>query len=146
MNPQSVHSRSLRLSALFTPLLLRDEGEGSTGALPLILFLLLCFMISASHLSAQNASPTASANDPVIEFVQNQVEVLRAGAKTWDAASTDKNHNMLHPGDQLRTGDNSRVGLRLPGHKATLILDGNSRFLVPAQREKSAFDLLRGRL
>jgi len=119
-------------------------SASGSPALWLCLLAVIGLVTDPCRLCAQNPP---GAKEPIIEFVQNQVEVLRAGAKTWDAASTDTNHNTLHPGDQLRTGENSRVGLRLPSHKATLILDGNSRFLVPAERqEKSAFELLRGRL
>ncbi len=83
---------------------------------------------------------------PTIEFVQNQVEILRAGSTTWDLASANTNHNTLNPGDQLRTGENSKVGLRLPGERATLILDGYSRLILPVdQDQKSAIKLLNGR-
>ena len=94
-----------------------------------VIAVLLCFVTTALRLVA---AEVVAPSEPVIEFTQNQVEVLRAGSKTWDAASTNRSHNTLRPGDELRTGENSRVGLRLPGHKATLILDSNSRFIVPA--------------
>ena len=105
---------------------------------------LLCLLSSVAHSSgAQSTVPS----NPAIEFIQNRAEILRAGSKTWDAASTNKSHNSLYPGDELRTGENSRVGLRLSGHKATLILDSNSRFIIPSSPQKnSAFELLKGRL
>ena len=107
----------------------------------------LCFLTTGRVLAADPSSRSPGNKDVFIEFTQNQVEVLRAGAKTWDAGSTNAPHNSLHPGDELRTGENSRVGLRLPRHQATLILDSNSRFLIPRQPEdKSAFEILKGRL
>jgi outer membrane receptor protein involved in Fe transport/predicted Zn-dependent protease len=107
-----------------------------------LLFAILCFFPGGLRLVAAESGVSA---EPVIEFIQNQVEVLRAGSRTWDAVSTNKSHNTLHPGDELRTGNNSRVGLRLPEHKATLILDSNSRFIVPSA-PRSAFEILKGRL
>ena len=108
----------------------------------------VCFVLTAFTSPAQNAVATkAQSGFPVLEFVQNKVEVLRFGSKTWDVASTDTNHNTLHSGDRLRTGENSRVGLRLPEHRAMLILDANSYLIVPNEpQEKSSFELLSGRL
>src|SRR5436190_24167183 len=86
---------------------------------------IVCLFSTVRLFSGEATAPASPEKDVLIEFTQNQVDVLRAGSKTWDTASTNKN-NRLYAGDQLRTGDNSRVGLRLPGHKAMLILDSNS--------------------
>jgi Tfp pilus assembly protein PilF len=86
-------------------------------------------------------------SNAVIEFVQNDVEVLRSGSTIWDKASSDPKHHLLTPGDQIRTGENSRAGLYSPEHQATIILDANSLFVVPKeQRARSYFELLFGRL
>src|ERR1043165_4461828 len=122
-------------------------GNGRDSYWPVLAASIWLSTVGSLAEAQQPLPPQGQVKNPVIEFVQNQVEVLRAGSKTWDEASTNKNHNTLFPGDQLRTGENSRAGLRLPNYKATLILDGNSHFLVPSERkEKSAFELLKGRL
>ena len=122
-------------------------GNGRDSYWPFLAASIWLSTVGSLAEAQQPLPPQGQVKNPVIEFVQNQVEVLRAGSKTWDEASTNKNHNTLFPGDQLRTGENSRAGLRLPNYKATLILDGNSHFLVPPERkEKSAFELLKGRL
>jgi tetratricopeptide (TPR) repeat protein len=122
-------------------------GNGRDSYWPFLAASIWLSTVGSLAEAQQPLPPQGQVKNPVIEFVQNQVEVLRAGSKTWDEASTNKNHSTLLPGDQLRTGENSRAGLRLPNHRATLILDGNSHFLVPSERkEKSAFELLKGRL
>jgi tetratricopeptide (TPR) repeat protein len=58
---------------------------------------------------SQSAPPAAGTNEIRIVELQNLVEVSPAGAKTWVLTQTNQ---LLHPGDRLRTGPNSRVALR----------------------------------
>lgn len=46
----------------------------------------------------------------VLLELENSVEVRRAGARVWDAGTTNQ---VLYPGDQVKTGERSRAVLRL---------------------------------
>jgi len=58
---------------------------------------------------AQSSSPAIGTNEILIVEAQNIVEVSPPGATTWILTRTNQ---LLHPGDRLRTGPNSRVALR----------------------------------
>jgi len=119
----------------------------SLGIQKMELVILLCILLVQLRVLAEDAVAASQTNSAIIEFVQNQVEVKGVNSKRWDKATADPKYNILYPGDQLRTGNNSRAGLRLLGHKTTMILDANSSVLIPtAEYRKSAFGLLMGRL
>src|ERR1043165_6753811 len=99
-------------------------GNGRDSYWPVLAASIWLSTVGSLAEAQQPLPPQGQVKNPVIEFVQNQVEVLRAGSKTWDEASTNKHHNTLFPGDQLRTGETSRAGLRSPNYKARLILEG----------------------
>lgn len=67
---------------------------------------LTCFALPAF---SQSTSPKAGTNEIRIVEIQNTVEVSPLGANTWVLTQTNQ---LLHPGDRLRTGPNSRVALR----------------------------------
>src|SRR5690349_7333907 len=97
-----------------------------------------------SPLIAQNAEAIRSKTKDllIVSVVPHQAEVLRAGSKTWDEASANTNYNVLHPGDQLRTGEHGRALLRLPEQQTILILDANSHLIIPVDTgARSAFEL-----
>ena len=54
-------------------------------------------------------SPGATANEIRILEIQGVVEIMPVGAKNWLLTPTNQ---VLHPGDKLRTGDNSRTTVR----------------------------------
>ena len=56
--------------------------------------------------NAQNSSGNADSTQIRIVAVEGSVELMPAGAKTWVLTQTNQ---LLHPGDSLRTADNSRV-------------------------------------
>src|SRR5690349_24545101 len=89
------------------------------SAFPLSLTFSLIFGLqlhAAPPAVTPGARPQPSAQvSPVIVILATNglVEVLRAGAQTWDFASPWPEKNRLHPGDQLRTGSNSHARVQL---------------------------------
>src|SRR5262245_54037099 len=100
---------------------------------------------------AWHAAPSARAADPapashvmVILEVEGTVEVLRAGSVAWDKANKEAPYNKLGPGDQLRTGENSRAAVRLSNGTVTR-LDQKSLLRIPEQKKESTFfEFVRG--
>jgi len=85
----------------------------------------------------------AKANSPlgVLLSVQgDRAEVLRQGATVWQRADPTPPLNGLFPGDQLRTGPNSRVAVRWSDHTVTAIAPQSHLDLAPGPR----FNLLKG--
>jgi outer membrane receptor protein involved in Fe transport/Tfp pilus assembly protein PilF len=74
--------------------------------------------------------------------LENGVEVLRAGASTWDAGSPGQ---VLHTGDQLRTAERSRAVVRL-ANQTTLRVGELTVLRIPAQGERGGvvLEMLRG--
>src|SRR5438132_14014901 len=93
------------------------------------------------ELSAQN--PALASNQVVVLTVENDVQILRAGARDRDKAYTNQ---ILHAGDRGRTYENSRVTLRM--HDQSIArFNENSLFQIespPDPREKTFFGLLKG--
>ncbi len=88
-----------------------------------------------------NASSASETNQVILVEMEGTVEVLRAGSRTWDAV--DITHNILHPGDRLRTGERSRAVVRL----TTLTpfrLGERSLLQVPEPEKRSILQMLRG--
>jgi len=84
------------------------------GSLPFLLGLLALWLSVLNGTGAEGAAaPAASTNEVVILATNGVVEVLRAGATTWDFASPIPDKNILHPGDQLRTATNSFATVQL---------------------------------
>jgi len=73
------------------------------------------------------------------------VEVLRSGAATWDLASTDPAKGILRPGDQLRTGRDSRATVRLADRTIAPIGPLGQLMVLEASTDSSGVRLLRGR-
>jgi len=59
------------------------------------------------------AAPTPATNAVLLLSTNGTVEVLRAGARTWDFASVAPEKNVLHPGDQIRALANSSARVQL---------------------------------
>src|SRR5882672_6326230 len=62
-----------------------------------------------ASIMAGAADRNPEANEVRILQIQGSAEIMPSGAKTWVLTQTNQ---VLHPGDKLRTGDNSRVALR----------------------------------
>src|SRR6266480_4287903 len=92
----------------------------------------------------QQAQGASSAGPVRIIEAQGKVEVLRANSAVWDKASTETNYNVLHPGDRLRTGPNSRAAVMLSDQTVVRIGESGHIQVRPAVRKKAAFSFLQG--
>mgnify|MGYP000866739119 CR=1 FL=1 len=72
-------------------------------------FIFFPVLIWAGNPPAGNISFTNAA----VLSIANRVEVRRFGSQVWDPAYVQPTNQILHPGDRLRTGPNSRALLRL---------------------------------
>jgi tetratricopeptide (TPR) repeat protein len=80
------------------------------GRFPLLgIGLTIWLICTAQSAFSQSVSAAVGTNEIRIVELQNVVEVSPAGARTWVLTQTNQ---LLHPGDRLRTGPNSRVALR----------------------------------
>ena len=106
------------------------------------LALLLAAVLAPAHAPA--ADPPSA---PVQLLATNgMVEVLRAGATTWDFASTHPEKNQLHPGDRLRTRRHAEATLRLTDRSVVRVGPlSHVRVLQPLPRQIS-FELIVGKL
>src|SRR5436190_9476555 len=64
------------------------------------------FMFGVLSMRAEANSET---NEIRIVQIQGVAEIMPGGARTWVLTQTNQ---VLHPGDKLRTGNNSRIALR----------------------------------
>jgi tetratricopeptide (TPR) repeat protein len=71
--------------------------------------ILTLLLICAASSFAQPAIPSSGTNDILIVELQGKVEISPFLARTWVLTQTNQ---PLHPNDRLRTGPNSRVGLK----------------------------------
>jgi tetratricopeptide (TPR) repeat protein len=93
-------------------------------------------LVLATSLSVRAQVVAGSTTFQLLE-IENHVEVLRAGAVTWDPAGASQ---ILHPGDQIRTGERSRALLRL-SNQTTLRVGQLSQLRVPPARRERAISL-----
>jgi hypothetical protein len=96
-------------------------------------------LVSAVSVQAQSAHAPSSF---VLLEVENEVQVLRAGAVTWDPGSASQ---ILYPGDQIRTAERSRALLRL-ANQTTLRIGELTVLRIPEAQRKGivTLDLFRG--
>ena len=110
-----------------------------------------CLIQGAVHeVHAQPAStnaPPANRTDAQVMVISTNglVEVLRAGAQTWDLASVEPPRNVLHPGDQLRTGPQGRALIQLADHTQDPMGPNSRMRVLPGKENESWLDLLKGR-
>src|SRR6185503_20956806 len=101
-------------------------------------------LLWAASAAAQTNAPTPVLTKQVIVIeMEGIVEVMRAGASNWD--TVDTNHNVLHAGDRLRTGERSRAVVRL----STLTpfrLGERSVLQVPELEKRTILEMLKGAL
>ena len=64
----------------------------------------------AGRLSAQTTNAAPPASDILVTGIEGKVEVLRAGAQTWDLAYTNQ---ILQAKDRVRVAERGRLTLRL---------------------------------
>jgi FtsP/CotA-like multicopper oxidase with cupredoxin domain len=82
-----------------------------------------------TNLTAAVLRPNASRPARVVDM-QGTVEVMRGGTRSWTLAYTNQ---VLHPGDQLRTGQGSRAAISLR-NSTVLHLSGLSTVKLPGRR------------
>lgn len=121
--------------------------------LPLLAIAVRLLLSGSLPADAQSPAPPRDAKpvsspDPapqvLILSTNGLVEVLRAGAQTWDFASTFPEKNRLHPGDQLRTGPDSQARVQLADRTIVPIgPNGHLQVLAPS-KPGTALRLLRG--
>ena len=105
--------------------------------------LLAVLLVVAAGLAELSAAPLPT-NAVRILATNGTVEVLRAGAQTWDFASPLPEKNLLHPGDQLRVGPNSHARVQM-ADRTILPIGPNGHFQVQrAPERRAAVRLFRG--
>ena len=123
----------------------RTIGQGATKPLSLTNLgrvlrtsLLGMCLISSSTLSltpidvaAQTTEPKpAGTNTSAVLTIQGSVEVAAAGSTQWTPAKVDQ---VLRPGDKVRTGEASRVTLRLPSQVVLRLTEHSSIEIRPPE-------------
>jgi tetratricopeptide (TPR) repeat protein len=95
--------------------------------------------LGISH--AEGAQGPARKTAVIVLETAGKVEFLPAGSANWYICITNQ---QLHPGDQLRTGPNSRAAVRLSD--LTVFRVGSQGYLRirPEEKKRSAMDLLKG--
>jgi tetratricopeptide (TPR) repeat protein len=93
---------------------------------------------AATELRAQTAATSTQDHPILVLEIEGKVEVLRAGAAVWDPSYTNQ---VLQAGDQLRTGERSRVAIRLSNLSITRLPELSHLQIPPRKR---GFNLLRG--
>src|SRR5947207_1737894 len=78
------------------------------------------------------ATPLAAGTARLVEF-EGTVEIQRAGARVWDPGYTNA---VMHPGDQLRTGDRSRAAVLL-SDLTVLRLAALSHIQIPDPKQRT---------
>src|SRR5947207_2576381 len=99
----------------------------------------------AERLFAQTTNAPATACDVRISNVEGKVEVLRAGAQTWDLAYTNQ---VLHAGDRVRVPERGRLALILSDRSVARFGELSDFTIQPpaAARTESGFSVSRGLL
>jgi len=102
-------------------------------------------MSLAERLSAQTTNTAAAAPDIVITGIEGKVQVLRAGAQTWDLAYTDQ---VLLAGDRLRVPEHGRVTLLLADQSIERFGELSEFTIEPPTEagKQPGFSLMRGLL
>ena len=103
--------------------------------------LLICWLAAGDRLPAQPV-PT---NVVQILSTNGVVEVRRSGASIWDFASTAPDKGRLFPGDQLRTGPDSRATVRLADRTLARIGARGQLTVLASAAQGAGLRLLRGR-
>jgi Tfp pilus assembly protein PilF len=109
----------------------------------------LAFLALTALLSRPSPSLYAAEEAPAgavtLLTTHGEVEVMRAGANTWDVASTNQQKNILRVGDQLRTRRNSRAAIQLADRTITMLrAESHFRILQPLPQEVSLLDVVKG--
>jgi len=86
------------------------NSQGNAARLVLRVAIVGWFAIAAAHLATPLRAADQATNDVRLVAGQGVVEVSPAGATAWMPAQTNQ---ILHVGDRLRTGKNSRATLQL---------------------------------
>jgi len=102
-------------------------------------------MSLSERLFAQTTNTAALTPDIVITGIEGKVEVVRAGAQTWDPAYTNQ---VLHAGDRVRVPERGRVTLLLSDKSVERFGELSDFTIEPpaAAGKQSGFSLLRGLL
>jgi outer membrane receptor protein involved in Fe transport len=104
---------------------------------------LAVLLVVAMGLARLSAAPMAT-NVVRILSTNGTVEVLRAGAQTWDFASPLPEKNLLHVGDQLRTGPNSHARIQMADRTIVPIGPNGHLQILRAPERRAAIRLIRG--
>jgi Tfp pilus assembly protein PilF len=111
-----------------------------------LLWLLACGCYWAMlSVAAAQPLPSASANPAtrLVEFA-GRVEITAAGTNDWHLAKT---HQLLHPGDRLRTAADSRATLQLSDRSVIRVSQSTIlEIQPPSQPARHRFGLLHGAL
>src|SRR5262245_12040637 len=97
----------------------------------------LAVLLVVADACADLAAAPMPTNAVLILATNGTVEVLRAGAQTWDLASPLPEKNLLHPGDQLRTGPNSHARVQM-ADRTIVPIAPDSHFQVQRAPERRA--------
>src|SRR6266513_5474125 len=97
------------------------------------------------RLSAQSEAAHPGVTKMTILMIEGSAEIMRSGAKVWDRAQT---HQVLYPGDRLRTGENSRITLRWSDQSIVRIKELSDFQIQPVSptTKRSGFSLWQGML
>src|SRR6187431_1487465 len=104
---------------------------------------LAVLFVVAMGVAELSAAPLPT-NAVLVLATNGTVEVLRAGAQTWDFASPLPDKNILYPGDQLRIGPNSQARVQMADRTIVPIgPNGHLQVFRPSER-RAGVRLLRG--
>jgi Tfp pilus assembly protein PilF len=112
-----------------------------TGGVRNILLAWLLFVVAGQ---IPLGAAAGSTNAVLVLATNGTVEVLRAGAQTWDFASPLPDKNILHPGDQLRTGPNSQATVQMADRTIFPIGPNGHLQVLRAPERRAGVRLLRG--
>ncbi|HKX61063.1 MAG TPA: TonB-dependent receptor, partial [Verrucomicrobiae bacterium] len=104
---------------------------------------LAVLFVVAMGLAEVSAAPMPT-NAVLVLATNGTVEVLRAGAQTWDYASPLPEKNLLHPGDQLRTGPNSHARVQMADRTIVPIVPNGHLQILRAPERRASIRLIRG--
>jgi len=87
----------------------------------------------------------AAAPEPVrIVEAAGKVEVMRNNSGSWDKASAEAPYNLLNPGDQLRTGENSRAAIMLSDKSIIRLGEGAQIHVLSTPKKRAGFSFMKG--
>lgn len=92
-------------------------------------FVLLAILSRATILHGQ--TPVSSAPDTVLLSISGTIEIAPAGTTNWSASHANQ---ILHNGDQLRSGKNSRATLRLSDLSVFRVYELTTMTIHPAPK------------